>query len=234
MNNTTNQNITNCQQCPKHCPLTDLQCGRGRRFLETMQQENMDGQERIQKPEQDRPGDRREFRRGQGHTHGRGMGVDEAHGDMHFHGHEKGGFHGHGRPWEGMEGDDELSALLGRCGHHLYHRPSKGRGQGRILKILASQSEVTQKELQEALGVQPGSASEIISKLEDRGLVSRERDADDKRRVVLRITEAGRERAEASSCEEKGQDLYEALSTEEQNTLKSLLKKLLESWSTRE
>lgn len=93
---------------------------------------------------------------------------------------------------------------------------------------------MTQKELQEALGVQPGSASEIISKLEDRGLVSRERDEEDRRRVVLRITEAGREQAEAASCEEKGQDLYEALSVEEQDTLKALLKKLLESWNTRD
>lgn len=33
------------------------------------------------------------------------------------------------------------------------------------------------------------------------------RDEEDRRRVVLRITEAGREQAEAASCEEKGQDL---------------------------
>lgn len=60
------------------------------------------------------------------------------------------------------------------------------------------------------------------------------RDEEDRRRVVLRITEAGREQAEAASCEEKGQDLYGALSVEEQDMLKALLKKLLESWNTRD
>lgn len=60
------------------------------------------------------------------------------------------------------------------------------------------------------------------------------RDEEDRRRVVLRITEAGREQAEAASSEEKGQNLYEALSVEEQDTLKALLKKLLESWNTRD
>ena len=91
---------------------------------------------------------------------------------------------------------------------------------------------MTQKELQEALAIQPGSVSEIISKLEARGLLSRERDEEDKRRMVLRITDAGRAGAEAFSGAESGNELYGALSEEEQSTLKELLKKLLESWST--
>lgn len=130
-----------------------------------------------------------------------------------------------------MEGDDELSGLLGRCGCYLYRRPSGGRGQGRILRILSARDEMTQRELQEALAIQPGSVSEIISKLEARGLLSRERDEDDKRRMVLRITDAGREGAKAFSGGESGNELYSALSGEEQAALKELLKKLLESWN---
>lgn len=251
MDNTSNQNMTNCEQCPKHCPLTDLQCARGRYFHER------GGASGYGEPEGDMPGCKAPFQGrpnqgapnqgapGQGMP-GRGMAGhgrpghsgpfretpgEGRRGGRPFHGHEREPFRGHGRPREGMEGDDELSGLLGRCGHYLYHRPSRGRGQGRILKILASQDEMTQKELQEALAIQPGSASEIISKLEARGLLSRERDEEDKRRMVLKITDAGRAGAEAFSGEESGDGLYAALSEEEQSTLKELLNKLLESWS---
>ncbi len=93
---------------------------------------------------------------------------------------------------------------------------------------------MTQKELQEALGIQPGSASEILSKLEARGLVGRQRDEQDKRKVVLRITEAGRAGAQACSDEKKGRNLYEGLSSEEQESLKELLTKLLNSWYNQE
>lgn len=159
-------------------------------------------------------------------------GMREEQGGHEIHG-EYGRRKGHGRfgrRLEGMEGEDGLSALLGKCGHYLYHRPYHGRGQGRILKMLSGQEEVTQKELQETLGIQAGSVSEIISKLEARGLVARERDDADKRRVLLRITEEGKKRAETDFDEGKTEDLYGVLSAEEQETLKGLLGRLLESW----
>ena len=159
-------------------------------------------------------------------------GMREEQGGHEMHG-EYGRRKGHGRfgrRLEGMEGEDGLSALLGKCGHYLYHRPYHGRGQGRILKMLSGQEEVTQKELQETLGIQAGSVSEIISKLEARGLVARERDDADKRRVLLRITEEGKKRAETDFDEGKTEDLYGVLSEEEQETLKGLLGRLLESW----
>ena len=175
----------------------------------------------------------REEQRGQGMRGEQGRhGMREEQGGHEIHG-EYGRRKGHGRfgrRLEGMEGEDGLSALLGKCGHYLYHRPYHGRGQGRILKMLSGQEEVTQKELQETLGIQAGSVSEIISKLEARGLVARERDDADKRRVLLRITEEGKKRAETDFDEGKTEDLYGVLSEEEQETLKGLLGRLLESW----
>ncbi|MCC2879910.1 MarR family transcriptional regulator [Lachnoclostridium pacaense] len=157
-------------------------------------------------------------------------GMREEQGEHEIHGERRKGHGRFGRRLEGMEGEDGLSALLGKCGHYLYHRPYHGRGQGRILKMLSGQEEVTQKELQETLGIQAGSVSEIISKLEARGLVARERDDADKRRVLLRITEEGKKRAETDFDEGKTEDLYGVLSEEEQETLKGLLGRLLESW----
>lgn len=86
----------------------------------------------------------------------------------------------------------ELLGLIERCGHFLYHRRGGKRGQGRILKILLTEGEMTQKKLQERLGIQSGSMSEIVLKLEGNGLVYRTRDESDKRKIKLKITEAGR------------------------------------------
>lgn len=133
-------------------------------------------------------------------------------------------------PWWQKNETEELTQLLGKCGHFLFHRPERGRMQEKILNILTNQKSVTQKELQEKFLVKPGSISEIISKLEDRGLLVRERDENDRRRVVLKITEKGRETASIFLNEEKGKNLYACLNKEEKETLKKLLRKLVDSW----
>ena len=269
MEKSMDYNVTNCTQCPRHCPITDLQCKRGRQYMEHLGNGEADvegGQEKMHQEDgmQEGQGAFAGHRRPMPHGHGgsgrhgehgmceeqgkHGMcGEQERHGvcgEQGRHGmrEEQGGHEIHGeygrrkghgrfgRRLEGMEGEDGLSALLGKCGHYLYHRPYHGRGQGRILKMLSGQEEVTQKELQETLGIQAGSVSEIISKLEARGLVARERDDADKRRVLLRITEEGKKRAETDFDEGKTEDLYGVLSEEEQETLKGLLGRLLESW----
>lgn len=251
MEKSMDYNVTNCTQCPRHCPITDLQCKRGRQYMEHLGNGEADaegGQEKMHQEDgmQEGQGAFAGHRRPMPHGHGgsgrhgeHGMrgeqgrhGMREEQGGHEIHG-EYGRRKGHGRfgrRLEGMEGEDGLSALLGKCGHYLYHRPYHGRGQGRILKMLSGQEEVTQKELQETLGIQAGSVSEIISKLEARGLVARERDDADKRRVLLRITEEGKKRAETDFDEGKTEDLYGVLSEEEQETLKGLLGRLLESW----
>lgn len=90
---------------------------------------------------------------------------------------------------------------------------------------------MTQKELQEILHVQPGSISEILAKLEDKGLILREKDDSDKRKSIIKLTEAGRNAKDMVSVEDNDGGLFDALSDEEQGTLKELLKKLLDSWN---
>lgn len=167
--------------------------------------------------------------------HGRcGHGMDDEGGERgccgRGHGHESGcGRHGmRGAFLERMEEQDELTILFGKCVHKVFGHPHRGRGQGRILKlILASGGEMTQGELQEKLGTQPGSVSEIVSKLVNRGMLTREKDEEDKRKVVLRLTEHGREKAEHCHGEDRNKDVFGALSDEEKETFKSLLEKLL-------
>lgn len=131
-----------------------------------------------------------------------------------------------------MERDD-LAGKFERCGRLLTHSLGKRRGQGRILRTLCQRGEMSQKELQDLLGIQAGSMSEIAAKLEDKGLITRVRSAEDRRKVSLSITEQGR--AWVAQIDEehilrRRSELFSVLSPEEQATLESLLDKLSADW----
>lgn len=147
----TTENKEYCNQCPNHCPITDLKCPRGRRALQ--------GEEGNES----------------GH---RGHGRHGGHG----------GPHPHGMAFD----EDNLESLMRACGHFLYHRGQRGGGQGGILSILNKKDHISQKELQDMLRIQPGSLSEILMKLEQKGLIVREKDAQDRRKSILHLTEAGK------------------------------------------
>ncbi|HIU75307.1 MAG TPA: MarR family transcriptional regulator [Candidatus Pelethocola excrementipullorum] len=171
------------------------------------------------------------------------MGEPRRHGDRNqrhenFHNEEREhirGGQGH-RPkeFEAFMEKDDLPGLMSRCGHYLYHHPGRRRGQGKILRILSQKEEMTQKELQDILEIRPGSMSEIISKLECRGMLERIRDEKDKRKIILRITEEGKLEGSEKTRHEIEQELFRALSEEEQSGLRALLKKLLDDWYKKE
>ena len=141
------------------------------------------------------------------------------------HGHH--GFHGHpGREHfdpEFLEKAD-LHILL-RAAFHSMRHARFGNTQDRILKILAENKEMDQRQLQEELHVRPGSMSEIISKLEDKGLVLRERSEDDRRHATLSLSEEGMHAASSIEIREP----VKALSDEEEETLRQLLLKMVRS-----
>lgn len=126
--------------------------------------------------------------------------------------------------------DDSLSGLLGRCGHFLAHRiGGKKRGQEGVLSIIAQRSGITQKELTEVLGIQPASVSELLMKLEHKGLVRREKNEQDRRSVCVFLTEEGQFLLQQSNAVEAA-DQFEALTVEEKEQLRFLLQKLLTHW----
>lgn len=121
--------------------------------------------------------------------------------------------------------------LFDMC-HRALHRPDAGamRGQGRVLAILAARGEMSQRELQDALRVAPGSLSELIAKLERKGMLTRAR-GDDKRSNLLKITDAGREAAER--VEAPSDELLSALSDDQREQFAATLKLLLADWLRR-
>lgn len=117
---------------------------------------------------------------------------------------------------------------------HTMRRISEGKGsQKRILMILKENRDITQRELTEHLGIQPGSASEVIGKLEAAGLILRIPSQTDRRTTHVRLTEAGEAAASKAYAkrERRHQEMFACLSQEEKQTLLGLLEKINLSWS---
>lgn len=117
---------------------------------------------------------------------------------------------------------------------HTMRQISEGKGsQKRILMILKENREITQRELIRHLGIQPGSASEVIGKLEAAGLILRTPSQTDHRTADIRLTEAGEAAAGEAYAkrEQRHQEMFACLSEGEKQTLLGLLEKINMSWS---
>ena len=119
-----------------------------------------------------------------------------------------------------LQDTEHLRRLLRRCGHFLYHQHNHGQ-QGTVLAMLAQFGPMNQRELQQKLSIKPGSVSELISKLEDKGCVDRTRD--------ITLTEKGACIARIHQ-ERPDETLFSALDPAEQAQLTALMEKLLGSW----
>ena len=127
--------------------------------------------------------------------------------------------------------DADLMELIDMAGRMTQRRPRGGaaRGQSLILSILAGREVLSQRELQQMLGIQPGSLSELLSKLEAKGYLTREK-AEDRRGNLLRITDAGRE-AIPRVDDAPEDEPFAPLTDEQQDQLAGLLRTLLSRWA---
>ncbi len=119
--------------------------------------------------------------------------------------------------------------LLDMC-HREFHRP-EARGQMRAVRVLAQRGEMSQRELQDILHIQPASLTELLNKLEDKGYISRAR-SEDRRANTLMITEEGRKIAAENGAYPE-EELLSALNTKQREELAFLLRTLLEDWLSR-
>lgn len=113
----------------------------------------------------------------------------------------------------------------------------EGKGsQKRILIVLNEiGGSVTQRELTERLEIQPGSASEVIAKLEDAGYIKRTPNETDRRTININLTELGKTAAEEAKKERKQrhEQMFSCLSEDEKEQLLSLLEKINTDWKQR-
>lgn len=113
---------------------------------------------------------------------------------------------------------------------------SEGRAsQKRILRLIEESGCITQHALTGRLGVQPGSVSEVIGKLEASGLVVRTPNPADRRTSDIRLTAQGLAQAQLATqqAQERRQEMFACLSQDEKDVLLGLLEKLNADWKQR-
>lgn len=170
---------------------------------------------------------------GHGH-HGRGCGCEHGEGHGHRHGH--GGMHGRGQECGcDQDGPAPLQHKVTRMGLmlHRYHMlAARGngvgdasRGQGRVLKLLDAMPGASQRDLAYVLGMRPQSLSELLGKLEAKGLVARQKSPDDARVALVSLTEQGKV-AVPSRSTEKDDGPLSVLTDEERSQMEACVDKV--------
>lgn len=120
---------------------------------------------------------------------------------------------------------------------HTMRSLYEGKGsQKRILIVLDKiGSSITQRELTQRLGIQPGSASEVIAKLENEGYIQRTPNETDRRTTDIALTSAGKSAAVQAKEERSSrhEQMFSCLSGDEKKQLLFLLDKINGDWEKR-
>ncbi len=113
---------------------------------------------------------------------------------------------------------------------------SEGRAsQKRVLRLVRESGSITQQVLTARMNVQPGSASEVIRRLEDTGLIVRSPNPLDRRTSDICLTPEGEIQAARAEAEIQAQrqEMFACLQEDEKTQLLALLTKLSEDWHAR-
>lgn len=122
---------------------------------------------------------------------------------------------------------------LGFCGHYMhFHRVGRS-GRAPILCLLEKHGgTMSQQALGASFDLKAGSLSEILSKMEGSGLITRTRDPQDRRQLTVCLTDAG---VEAARLETEARIRFRTrafsnLTPEEQDQLADLLDRVRSRW----
>lgn len=150
-----------------------------------------------------------------------------------MHHHNKKNFHNM-KDYDTLDIDNKLIINLRDLAHGMRFLYEGKGSQKRILIILNEAGSMTQRELTEKLGIQPGSASEVIGKLESAGLIQRSLSEKDRRTTDIQLTEAGRLQAEEAAEKRKlrHEKMFACLSDEEKNILLEFTERLNKNWES--
>jgi MarR family transcriptional regulator for hemolysin len=113
-----------------------------------------------------------------------------------------------------------VATIMGALGHSLVH--------WQLVSAIASEGLHSQAALAGRVGMDPAGASRALDELEKKGLVKRQRDGDDRRRVSVNLTARGRRWYDVARVEVWGSlsPLFEPLAAEEAQQLEALLSRL--------
>lgn len=133
--------------------------------------------------------------------------------------------------------DDEVAGEIIRnfvwLGRYLRMRPESPTGKAGILWRLGQNKEgMTQKELQDQIGIKPSSLSETLAKLEHEGAIVRSVCENDRRAAHIMLSDYGKEQLEALQTARKNfhTKAFTFLTEDEKTTLVDILKRIREQW----
>ena len=137
--------------------------------------------------------------------------------------------------YQATDMNDKLIINLRDLGHIMRFLYEGKASQKRILIILNELKTITQRDLTEHLGIQPGSASEILSKMESAGLIIRTQNETDRRTTDVSLTDTGRELAVEALAQRqrRHEEMFSCISEEEKEKLLSLLERIYADWRIR-
>ncbi len=124
--------------------------------------------------------------------------------------------------------DDKILLNLRDLGQKIPFLYEGKNSQRRALIILRKTGSVSQRKLTELLNIKPGSMSEILTKLANKGLIERTQSADDRRTSIISLTEKGIQAADEASefRSERRVEMFSYLDDIERITLLNLLEKI--------
>ncbi len=134
-----------------------------------------------------------------------------------------------------MDSYTELSEKLARLQKllHFYRNrvvmeygplADRSRGQGRVMALLKLQPQISTRDLAYLLGIRQQSLNELLNKLEEKEMVERKPSEDDKRVMIVHLTEKGKE---AEQPKNESYDFFGVLSEEEQAAFSDYLDRLI-------
>lgn len=137
--------------------------------------------------------------------------------------------------YDHMDTNDRIIINLRDAGKRIKALYEGKSSQNRILIILNEAGDITQRRLTERLGIKPGSASEVLLKLERAGLIVRTPNEADHRTTDISLTKEGQRRGReaAERRKERHKEMFSCLSDAERETFLSLLEKVNSDWSRR-
>lgn len=100
------------------------------------------------------------------------------------------------------------------------------RGQGRIIAILKMQDSISTKDLSYLLDIRISSLNELLSKMEKAGYITREPSENDKRVMLVKLTEKGKSEQQQ---EWNPNAIFDCLSENEQKTFGEYLDRIINS-----
>lgn len=104
-------------------------------------------------------------------------------------------------------------------------------GRGRMMAVLNDNGAMSQTQLAAHLEIRPQSLSELLTKAENEGLVTRRHSEEDKRQTIVTLTDEGKARVAGfrEAHRRRAEEFLKPLTEEEKESLSVILNKLIDA-----